>query len=408
MEPKKLTIDELVSAVHQKMLDLNYCEGHLRHCRECWHILQKYAANKCELYLTTELGVDFLREYYGIEMYSRNLSDYKNLLRRSVLLLLEYHKTGNLYKRIPRRSHDFPQPYREFAEEYLNYLDKSFDLSSGTLRNHHRAIEKFLLFAVGHKVNDLEGVDIDLINQYLQTMAGCSKSYINANIRNLSRFFRYAYEQKQCRVDFSGKWPVVRVESYNGIPKTFTQEQIKKILASVDRGNDRGKRDYAILLLVTRYGLRVSDIRNLEFTNLDFTASRLRLIQQKTKKPIEHELLPDVGWALIDYIKNGRPETDCKKIFVLHKAPYGGFAQDNNLGQIIYRYALASGVTEQQGSCSMHMFRYSLASSMLAQEIPIEIVSDVLGHSNLDTTKIYTKIDLRQLQMCALEVPYEN
>ncbi len=192
MERKNLTIDELVSAVHQKMLNLKYCEGHLLHCRECWHILQKYATNKCELYLTIELGVVFLREY---------------------------------------------------------------------------------------------------------------------------------------------------------IPKTFTQEQIKKILASVDRGNDRGKRDYAILLLVTIYGLRVSDIRNLEFANLDFTASRLRLIQQKTKKPIEHELLPDVGWTLIDYIKNGRPKTDCKKIFVLHKAPYGGFAQDNNLGQIIYRYALASGVT---------------------------------------------------------------
>ena len=88
------------------------------------------------------------------------------------------------------------------------------------------------------------------------------------------------------------------------------------------------------------------------------------------------------------------------------KAPYDGFSENDNLSQHIYKYAHKAGITANHPRCSMHMFRYTLASTLLANNTPLPVVSSILGHSQLDTTKIYTKIDYTQLQACALEVPY--
>lgn len=88
------------------------------------------------------------------------------------------------------------------------------------------------------------------------------------------------------------------------------------------------------------------------------------------------------------------------------KAPYTGFSDNDNLGQIIYKYAHKAGISQNRSRCSMHMFRYTLASTMLSNNTPLHVVGSILGHSQLDTTRIYTKIDLPQLGLCPLEVPH--
>ena len=221
------------------------------------------------------------------------------------------------------------------------------------------------------------------------------------------KFFDFAVEEGIYNIDLTYIWPIVRVEKYRNIPKTFTEEEISKILLTVDRGNSLGKRDYAILILAVRYGLRVSDIKNLELCNFDFINSKLKIVQLKTENPLELILLPDVADAVLDYVKHGRPQSESKKIFILHKAPYNEFSDSDCLSQIIYKYTLAAGISSPNRKGSMHMFRYSLASAMLSNETPLPIISDILGHSNINSTRIYTKIDIEQLKKCALEVPYE-
>ena len=109
------------------------------------------------------------------------------------------------------------------------------------------------------------------------------------------------------------------------IPSSWKKADVLKLLKAVDRGNPSGKRDYAILLLVVRLGLRSSDIRNLMLSSLDWNRKKITIIQTKTKQTLELPILDDIGWALIDYLKNGRPRTKAATVFVNHKAPYGRF-----------------------------------------------------------------------------------
>ena len=289
----------------------------------------------------------------------------------------------------------------------MNYLNSTFNLAKGTLRNHYMALERLFDSLQLNGIQNMSEISPNNIKEYLLKLGCCSKSYIASQINILRKFFNYAFENNLYNVDLTYIWPIVHVEKYRNIPKIFTEDEIFKILSSVDRGNPLGKRNYAILILATRYGLRVSDIKNLELNNFDFVNSKLRIIQAKTEIPLELNLFSDVADAVLDYVKNGRPQSASPKIFIVHKAPYGAFSDSDSLGQIIYRYTLSAGVATSSKKGSMHMFRYSLASAMLSNETPLPVISNILGHSNLNSTRIYTKIDVEQLKKCALEVPYE-
>ena len=408
MERKQITLIELILIIQQKIIDLHYCEGHVRHHKECWNVLRKYAQVHNEQFLTHELASNFLAEHYGIGLYDRKIkSSYKALMRRSVMMLLEYQLTGNIVKRIRQSEHKIQDFASESVERYMDHLRNTFNLADGTLRNYYRALERLFNYLYLNGIRNMLDISPDNIKDYLLKLGCCSKAYISGQINILRNFFDFAVEKDLYNIDLTYIWPIVRVEKFRNIPKTFTEEEISKILLTVDRGNPLGKRDYAILILAIRYGLRVSDIKNLEICNFDFINSKLQIIQKKTENPLELILLPDVADAVLDYVKYGRPQSESKKIFILHKAPYNEFSDSDGLNQIVYKYTLAAGISSPTRKVSMHMFRYSLASAMLSNETPLPIISDILGHSNINSTRIYTKIDIEQLKKCALEVPYE-
>lgn len=345
-----------------------------------------------------------LREHYAIDMYSSNLSEYKNHMRRSVMLLLEFQLTGSITKRMPKYDHAFPVQYADTGEKFMQSLTEGVNLSPGTLRNYHLALEKFFSFAIFHGAASLRDIDASIINTYVKTLAGYSKSYIAARLRMLNRFFSFAYKEGSVTAKF--QWPTVTVYRDRAIPEYYTDSEIKKLLGAVDRANARGKRDYAMLLMAVRYGLRVSDIKGMTFSNVDFERNIISITQQKTRKPLTLTLLSDVGWAIIDYIKNGRPQSSCPNIFIRHVAPYETFGRDDNLDYLLSNYARAVGLkTAARPKSSFHMLRYSLASDLLRQDISLTTISGILGHSEINTTYKYTRLDFNQLRVCALEVP---
>ena len=120
--------------------------------------------------------------------------------------------------------------------------------------------------------------------------------------------------------DLRGCLPHVRIMRNAFVPSSWKAEDVQKMLGSIDRSNPLGRRDYSILLLVTRLGLRVSDIRNLKFENLDWTRKIIKITMVKTKRSLELPLLKDVGWALIDYLKNGRLESKSDCVFIVSPA----------------------------------------------------------------------------------------
>lgn len=188
------------------------------------------------------------------------------------------------------------------------------------------------------------------------------------------------------------------------IPSAYPKSDVKKILEAVDRANPNGKRDYAILLLASELGLRSSDIRNLKFSNLHWEKNTIELTMSKTGKEITLPLLENIGMAIIDYLKYGRPHTDLDIIFLRHISPIQQLSA-SGVTRIVSRYIYKSGIEVKPGQRKgPHALRHSLASALLEENIPLPIISEILGHSDSRTTEIYLKIDIKQLRNCALEV----
>lgn len=402
---KILPIGELIAELDAYMVGLGYTSSTLRHHRQAWNVLKNLAAAEGATHFTKELGFKLLREHYGVEPYAAKLSEYKSVIRRSVMLLLEYQISGNIAKRTPKSEYEFPAGFAEAGEGYLSMLTSEGRIKPSTLRNHRHYLVAATLFFEAHKILDVSLVNIDIINLYLKTFAGNSKAYIRSTVNSLRHFFEYAFESGYIKTQFS--FPTVSVYKETRVPEYYSADEIVKILRAIDRGNPLGKRNYAMILLGARYGLRISDIRTLKLSDISFEKNCISIIQQKTGKPLSLDLLPDVGWAIIDYLRYGRPPVESKDIFVRHVHPYGPLGDSDNMGYVIRQYAISAGVfRDGKGErCSFHMLRYSLASDLIGQGVSLTTISGILGHSELNVTTHYTQLDTPQLKACALEVP---
>ena len=135
------------------------------------------------------------------------------------------------------------------------------------------------------------------------------------NICSLRAFFRFLLEIEEVSTDFAAKTPMVQARKQTRIPSVWTTDELKKLIAAIDRGNPKGKRDYAIILLACCLGMRCVDIKHLKMENFKWEEKKLVFIQSKTKTPTVLPLTPEVGWAVIDYLKYGRPKIDSSLYF---------------------------------------------------------------------------------------------
>lgn len=176
------------------------------------------------------------------------------------------------------------------------------------------------------------------------------------------------------------------------------------MLDTIDRSCPKGKRDYAMLLLAARYGLRASDIVGITYANFEWEFNRLSLVQAKTGKPVSFPLSEEIGSAIIDYIKFGRPDIDSPHVFLEHMAPYQRISPQA-LSRIVSEWMLAARIDISTRKHGPHSLRHSLAINLFENGESPSVISEILGHSNLLTTMSYVKVDLKHLRQCALEVP---
>jgi len=161
-------------------------------------------------------------------------------------------------------------------------------------------------------------------------------------------------------------------------------------------------------LLAFRLGMRGCDIKRLKIKNFDFKGKKeIQYIQSKTGNPVILPLLPDVGWAVLDYLKDGRPRSDSPYIFITHVAPYTQLAEDNHMHNVVVKYARRAGVTLRiDQKYGIHSFRHTLATSLLEQNTDVKDISQILGHEKADTTNIYLKKGIEYLRDCALDAEF--
>lgn len=264
--------------------------------------------------------------------------------------------------------------------------------------------ELFLDYLNDRGVTSLASVTGRHLSDYIRTVAGYLSKSISAILTTLRSFLRFLYLAGYHEKDLSDDVPRLRQPHNPKIPSTWVPDDVRRLLASVDRGNPKGKRDYTILLIVSRLGMRVQDIRELRLNNLNWTTKAIEIIQHKTKQTVSYPMLDDIGWAIIDYLKNGRPKTESPHLFVRHNAPFDTFGTNANLYSIISEYTRLAGIKLKTGaSRGMHSLRRTLAGTLLEQGTPLPVISEILGHANTLSKNVYLKIDFERLRACALD-----
>jgi len=188
------------------------------------------------------------------------------------------------------------------------------------------------------------------------------------------------------------------------LPSIYSGDEIERLLATADRATSHGKRDYAILILAARMGLRSSDIINLSLKDIDRTTKTIEIIQVKTERPQKLVMNCEIEEAVDDYIQNGRPESSSNKIFLRFRAPFSPLTASAGFA-IARKYFNLGGIASHGRRRGPHALRASYATALITKGIPYTVVQEALGHDNPESAKHYVRVDARRLRMCALDVP---
>lgn len=295
------------------------------------------------------------------------------------------------------------RPVDQCVRAFEQYLREERGLSQATISNYLPYVSEFLTDCFDHGPVALSCLCADDIVQFvLRRAPQLHLKRAKLLTTALRVFFRYVRYRGDNALDLSAAVPSVANWSITGIPRAISQEQSRQLLGGIDRHTAVGRRDYAILLLLARLGLRASEVVRLELDDINWEVGVL-CVRGKGGVQTDLPLPTDVGEAIVAYLQHGRPQSGCRRVFLRAKAPLRGFLGASAISSLV-RHALdRSGiVTAHKGA---HQFRHGLATQMLHQGASLNEIGDVLGHRSLETTKIYAKVDLDALRTLAQPWP---
>jgi integrase len=283
------------------------------------------------------------------------------------------------------------------VNDYEDYL-KSDGKTTKDIRARLHVVARFLQRLAGSGMTCMHELTSQAI--YYGFLAEQNKDQFRKSVRS---FLQYAYRSNLIHADLSGIVP--SLSRHKPAPSIYTPEEIETILASIDRSSNTGKRNYAIVLIAARYGLRSCDLANLRFENVLFDSGVIRLLQMKTKQAISFPLLPEVRDALCDYLENGRPESESERIFQKATSPRTGDLNPYTIYIIISRIIEKSPIAPNGRKRGAHALRSSLATALLNEGNDYSVVRKALGHKAPNSAKAYVKLETEKLRAYALPVP---
>ena len=396
-----ISAKEGIDRIKQSMEDYGYGTGRIQQFNSTANQLLKFMeANSIHEY-NMEVGIRFIGQQYGFKP-DGTLSRTNQMRMQDLTMLSELQLHGAFVLRRRNRNYDIPVAFKPAAEAFLAY--RRF---CGIIEKNMCAVslylERFFSYLTAQGVEDIRTISGVHVQGFLRYISGFSNQSKDHMMRTVRQFLEFCYRNGYHSFDLTPYAPGVHFEKRARIPTTYTAKEVDKVLEQIDRANPIGKRDYAIILLVARLGLRSGDVSRLCFDNVDWEHNRISLVQHKTGKPLTLPLLEDVGLAIIDYLRFGRPQSDSTMIFLRHRPPYTEFTP-GAIYSLVSRYIHKAGLYVEGKKRGPHALRHSLASRLLEEKVPLPVISEILGHTNTETTATYLSISIDQLRHCALEV----
>ena len=369
--------------------------------RTVWNKLEIFLKNEKSDVFNTISCKNFLKHLFGNRDCTQ-MTGYEKFHVRVIHDLIEYIETGTIL-RLKTPQSQLSGSIGCLMTEYIQYR-LSTRIADQTAYMYKLYLSGFLKFMEASNIAVVNEVNYTHILMYIKGLKTVHEATIRRNIIVLRNFFRYLHEKGILPKDYSRFIPKDGYKNRVKLPSTYNEQEIKQLLKSVDRGNSVGKRDYAILLLAAKLGLRASDIANLQLSQLEWEQNRILVNQLKTGEPLELPLLPEIGNAIIDYLKYGRPQSNLPHVFTIARSPYSPLLA-TSIYTVVRKSFERAEINTQNKKRGPHSLRHSLAGLLLERQSILPVISEVLGHKNTESTKYYLSIDLRSLRSCALDVP---
>jgi len=295
-------------------------------------------------------------------------------------------------------------PVERCLHEYERYLRQERALANATIPNYLRFVQSFLSDRCFIKGRARLGrlCPHDIVSFVEREAPHLSLKRAKLLTTALRSFLQYARYRGHLRLDLAAAVPTVANWSMTSIPRAIPAAQVAQLLASIDRHSAIGQRDYAILLLLARLGLRSSEVLLLELDDIDWEAGRFS-VRAKGGRRTELPLPNDVGKAIAEYLQYGRPASASRRVFLRGKAPIRGFLGQSAICSLVRHALKRAGITAPTNGA--HQFRHALATQLLRHGASPTEIGELLGHRRPQTTEIYAKVDQDALRFLALPWP---
>lgn len=403
-------LKELIQIREEEMMNINCSYDTFKRYRRYWNEFLDYSEKHGYEFYNEKVYINFLEDVYHYTIGNKPNRHQSYAIRAKTYLensenFINKCKSTNNFKYPLYKLSDY---YAKILNDYLNECEKNYN-SDTTLKQKEKGIIKILEYLENHNIYNFDALNkkiiIDLFGKNKNSL------YMRKELAWLLRnFFTFLYNEKITKINYSIYVPVIKQNAREHIPTVFYDQEIEKITSYMKTNNNTNiqKRNHAMLILAIRYGMRISDIKNLKFENINWEDNYIEFNQVKTGNYTKLPLTNEVGEFIIDYIKNARPSSEEKYIFLRYTFPHIKISRHNNLREYIINICQKLNIDlSNKTKKRIHCFRTTLASKMLKNEIPINIISQILGHENTDTTSVYIRIDESHLKDCFLELPHE-
>ena len=414
---RSMPLERLVSEALGELERLGYSRRSRNRYRAVWqHLIEYSGRNKLGDEFSGDLAVRFLEAHrVGEDMETPDQGWRKHMVW-GVALLADLAEKGRIERAFTDVGTIHLDPVMEKTlRDYVHYCSDRLQLRPGTLHERKTELTIFLDFLHSRKARALDSIQPLDLSDFISARADLpvigkirrdhwlQPITVARIVSDLRSFLRFLTMRGILQKDLSAALPRIRMPRDAKIPSVWEQELIVRLLEAVDRSSAKGKRDYAILLLAGRLGLRAGDIRTLKLDQLQWEDSTIEITQAKTGTPSRLPLTSEVGDALIDYLKSGRPQTTHREVFLKVNPPFDPFTR-NNLYHIVTYWRLLAGIRfRTQQKRGAHSLRHTLATRLLEKGTPFSTIAEILGHSSLESTRIYAKANVEALRSVALD-----
>jgi len=414
---RNLPLKRLVTDALGEIERMGYSRRSRNRYRAIWeHLIEFSERNELGDEFSEDLATRFLKEYrVGDEEGERTGQGWRKHTVWGVSVLADFAETGRIERAFAdvEAIHLIPA-MQNTLRDYVQYCKDRLHLRPGTLHGRTTELTIFLDFLHSRKARTLDQIQALDLSEFISCRADIPLGKIRRDhwlqpktvariVSDMRSFLRFLTMRGILPKDLSTELPKIRVPRDATIPSVWEQELVRRLLETVDRSSAKGKRDYAILLMACRLGLRVGDIRTLKLDQLHWEDSTIEVTQSKTDAPLRLPLTNEVGEALIDYLKSGRPQTAHREVFLKANPPFDPF-KGTNLHHIVTYWRLLGGIrfrTAQKRG--IHSLRHTLATQLLEKGTPFTTIAEILGHTSLESTRIYAKANVEALRSVALD-----